>query len=493
MNSETQAAMNPADFGARARRRLLIVLTVGFAFNYVDRNIIATIGQAIKVDLKISDAQLGLLNGLYFALLYTLFWIPIARVAERVSRVNVIVIAIVVWSAFTALCAAAGSFAMLAACRVGVGIGEAGFLPPAHSLIGDYFKPKERTLALSLFNLGITAGIMAGAIAGGWLAQNFSWRAAFVLVGLPGALVAAAVKLWIKEPPRGLSDPEASAPLPAVSIRHEVAEICAVCATLFGSWPVFNVVLGLTIATFGAFGSGTFIPAYFIRAFGLDLSHAGFIYGLIYGIAPAIATLATGFLAERLGRRHAGWYALIPGLGLLMGAPLYVMAFSQASWQVTALALFLPLLLAGGYIAPAFGIVQNMVDTRRRATAIAILYFVMNLIALGGGPPLTGWIIDRFAGFNLEHAAVNSIWPSLKALATAHTADFQRICPGGAAPAGAPPRMDVQCKAALSLATRHGIMVVLCFYGWGGIHYLFASFGLRSAMASAGERGGEAA
>jgi MFS family permease len=131
-------------------------------------------------------------------MLYSLLGIPLARVAERVSRVNIIARAIFVWSTFTALCGAAGSFATLAAFRLGVGIGEAGLSPSAHSLISDYFGPRERTSALSLYNLGIPLGIMVGAMAGGWLTQNFSWRLAFVLVGLPGALVALAIKLSIK-------------------------------------------------------------------------------------------------------------------------------------------------------------------------------------------------------------------------------------------------------------------------------------------------------
>jgi hypothetical protein len=168
-------------------------------------------------------------------MLYSLLGIPLARVAERVSRVNIIARAILVWSTFTALCGAAGSFATLAAFRFGVGIGEAGLSPSAHSLISDYFGPRERTSALSLYNLGIPLGIMVGAMAGGWLTQNFSWRLAFVLVGLPGALVALAIKLSIKEPPRGFSDPPlrtgdperviAAQALPAVSFRHEIWEI----------------------------------------------------------------------------------------------------------------------------------------------------------------------------------------------------------------------------------------------------------------------------
>jgi len=190
---------------------VLALLVTAYTFNFIDRTIISTIGQAIKVDLKITDTQLGLLGGLYFALLYTLLGIPIARFAERFSRVNVISGAIVIWSAFTALCGTASNFATLAAYRFGVGFGEAGLSPPAHSLISDYFEPKKRASALAVYAFGIPLGTMFGAVIGGWLAQNFSWRIAFMLVGVPGILIAIAIKVLIKEPARGHSEPESQA------------------------------------------------------------------------------------------------------------------------------------------------------------------------------------------------------------------------------------------------------------------------------------------
>uniref|UniRef100_UPI002FCB7732 MFS transporter n=1 Tax=Devosia sp. TaxID=1871048 RepID=UPI002FCB7732 len=175
-------------FSESYRTTVLGLLVVAYTFNFIDRTIIATIGQAIKVDLKITDTQLGLLGGIYFALLYTLLGIPIARLAERFNRVNIISGAILIWSAFTALCGTATSFAQLAAYRFGVGFGEAGLSPPAHSLISDYYEPKKRASALAVYSFGIPLGTMFGAVAGGWLAQEFSWRVAFMMVGLPGVL-----------------------------------------------------------------------------------------------------------------------------------------------------------------------------------------------------------------------------------------------------------------------------------------------------------------
>ncbi len=186
---------------------VLSFLVLAYTFNFIDRTIVATIGQAIKVDLKLTDTQLGLLGGLSFAILYTLLGVPIARLAERWNRVSIISAALVVWSGFTVACGFAASFPALLAMRVGVGIGEAGCSPPAHSLISDYYEPKRRASALSIYAFGIPLGAMIGAVAGGWLAKTFGWRVAFMAVGAPGVILALLVKLIVKEPPRGHSDP----------------------------------------------------------------------------------------------------------------------------------------------------------------------------------------------------------------------------------------------------------------------------------------------
>src|ERR1700761_4497154 len=203
------------DLGAPARqpmfsegykRTVLTTLTAVYALNFIDRTIVSIIGQPMKESLGITDNQLGLLGGLAFALLYTLLGVPIARLAERVSRVNIIAICITLWSAFTALCGVAPNFTVMLAMRVGVGIGEAGCSPPAHSLISDYYEPQRRASALSVYAFGIPLGGMLGAVAGGWLAKTVGWRAAFMVVGAPGVILAILLKLFVREPPRGASE-----------------------------------------------------------------------------------------------------------------------------------------------------------------------------------------------------------------------------------------------------------------------------------------------
>ena len=484
------------------KRMVLGLLLGAYTFNFIDRTIISTIGQAIKVDLKITDLQLGLLGGLYFALLYTLLGIPLARLAERYSRVNIISAAIVVWSGFTALCGTATSFAMLAAYRFGVGVGEAGLSPPAHSLISDYFEPKKRASALAVYSFGIPLGTMFGAVAGGWLAQNFSWRVAFMVVGLPGVLIAIAIKLLMKEPPRGHSEPEA-VPLmaedvvpdepakPKVTLASELKEMGAVVGILFGKWPVLHMVLGVTLASFGGYGSGQFAPPYFIRTFGLDYTQVGLITGLVGGFSAGLGTLLGGYLSDRLARRSARWYALLPAIGLAIATPIYIFAYLQPSWQAAALILLVPGIFHYVYLGPTFGVVQNMVETRRRATATAILFFFLNLIALGGGPPFTGWVIDHFSAFSYANPTMTSIFQAVAGFFAADPSAFQAACPGGAAPTGASAQAASACSGALALGTRQGIIITLLFYLWAAFHYFLGSFGLVKALAKARADRGE--
>ncbi|WP_297506284.1 MFS transporter [uncultured Caulobacter sp.] len=468
---------------------VLGLLLATYTFNFIDRTIIATIGQAIKVDLKLTDTQLGLLGGLYFALLYTVLGIPIARLAERFNRVTIISLSLVIWSGFTALCGAAVNFGQLALFRFGVGVGEAGCSPPSHSLISDYYEPKKRATALSIYSFGIPLGTMFGAVAGGWLAQEFSWRIAFVIVGLPGILLALIVKLVVKEPPRGHSE-IAERPLeaedvvvepakPPFSLMTELRELGAVFKVLFLKWPVLNMVLGVTIASFGSYGSGAFVPSYFVRAFGLGLAQVGLITGLIGGFSAGVGTLVGGFLSDWAGKRSAKWYALTPAIGLLIATPIYIAAYLQTDWKATAAILLVPGIFHYVYLAPTFGVVQNSVEPRRRATATALLFFFLNLIALGGGPVFTGWLIDHLAQFHFNNPASGGVISSvLGSFGPQSGQSFAAACPGGIAPKGSPAELAAHCRTTLAVSSQQGIIVSLCFYAWAGLHYALAAIGM---------------
>ena len=458
-------------FSPRYKSAVLTLLLLAYTFNFIDRTIVATIGQAIKVDLKLTDTQLGLLGGLSFAVLYTLLGIPIARVAERWNRVSIISLAMVVWSAFTVACGFAGSFTQLLAMRVGVGVGEAGCSPPSHSLISDYYEPKRRASALSVYAFGIPLGSMIGAVAGGWLAKTFGWRVAFMVVGAPGLIMALLLKLIVKEPPRGHSDP-AEAPAVArakVSLSGELAELGAVAGSLFGRWPIFNMVMGVTLVSFAGYGIGQFAPPYFNRAFGLDYAVVGLIFGVAGGFSAGVGTIAGGLVSDRASRWGAAWYALVPAIGVAIAAPLYLLAYSQHDWRIAAAILLLPGIFGYTYLGPTFAVVQNVVETRRRATATAVLFLFLNIIALGGGTFFTGWVSDLLA----QHLF--------------HAGHFATACPGGVAPHGSSADLAARCKAALVGGTREGIIVTMIFYVWGSLHYFLASFGLAKEMARVAE------
>lgn len=477
------------------KRVVLGMLVMAYTFNFIDRTIISTIGQAIKVDLKLTDTQLGYLGGLYFALLYTLLGVPIARLAERFNRTSIIAAALVIWSGFTVACGFAGNFVQLALCRFGVGVGEAGCSPPAHSLISDYYEPKRRSSALAIYSFGIPLGTMIGAVSGGYLAENFSWRIAFVIVGLPGLILALLVKLLVKEPPRGHSDIVSSehpvldedltvAPsAPAFSMAREFSEIWAVVKRLFGNWGVLNMVLGVTIASFGSYGSGAFVPPYFVRQFGLGLAQVGLITGLIGGFSAGIGTLVGGFLTDWASKRSPAWYGLVPGFGLAIATPIYITAYLQNDWKATAMILLIPGIFHYTYLGPTFGVVQNVIETRRRATATAVLFLFLNLIALGFGPPFTGWMIDHLAQFHFNNPSAPSIFSGLGGVFGDGVQSFNGTCPGGVAPKGSGPALAKACHDTLALSTRQGIIVSLCFYAWASFHYFMAARFLKRDMA----------
>lgn len=480
--TDTPAPAAAPTYSPGYRNAVLGLLVLAYTFNFIDRTIISTIATAIKADLQLTDQQLGWLSGLSFALLYTALGIPIARLAERANRVNIIAVAIVVWSGFTALCGTATSYVQLLLYRVGVGVGEAGLSPPAHSLISDYFEPKKRASALSVYAFGIPLGTMFGAMAGGWIAENLSWQAAFMMVGLPGVFVAIAIKLVVKEPPRNWAEQNlteapagaAAQPSPLPSLADDADKppsILAVAGRLFGSWGMFHMVAGLTMASFAGYAVGAYSAPYFIREFGLGLAVVGMATGLVAGLSNGAGTIVGGYLTDFASKRSLRWYALVPAIGLFVATPLYLYAYTRDSWQLAILLLLIPGVFHYTYLGPTFGVVQNAMDTRMRATAIAITLFVVNLIGLGLGPPFCGWCIDQFA-----QAAF-----AAKGMA----GSFLEVCKGGAAPAGSSAELVAACSGAMAEGTRNGILVNVLIYAWGGLHYLLAAITLPKDIARA--------
>ena len=417
-----RGARTPQDTpGLSNKRVVLLLLTTAYTFNAMDRGIISIIGQSMKDDLRLSDTQLGALGGTAFAALYAFGGIPIARLAERFNRVNIITVALLAWSSLTALCGLAANFAQLLLSRAGVGVAESGCTPPAHSLISDYFEPAHRTTALSVYSCGISVGYIIAAIAGGYVAQHLGWRAACAIVGLPGIVIAIALRLTVREPVRPST--------PRMSLSREFSEMRAVANVLIVNRRTLHMILGVTISAFANYGFYAFAPLFFNRAFGLNYTSTGLIAAATGGVAVGIGIVAGGYASDRLGRRNAKWYALIPAIGTLLAAPLYFLTASAMDWRLSAWSLAAAGLFQYTSLGPTFGVVQNSVGARQRATATALLYVFLNVVALGCGPLFTGWMIDRFAADG----------------------------------------------AGLVSATRHGLMAAVFFYTWASVHYFFAA------------------
>lgn len=441
-----------------------MLLLLVYTFNFIDRTIVATLGQAIKVDLRISDAQLGLLQGLAFAIFYTTLGIPLARLAERVNRINLIAICLALWSGMTALCGAAANYTQLFLYRMGVGIGEAGCSPPAHSLITDLYPAKFRATALSIYSLGIPLGTMFGAVAGGWIADDLGWRMAFLVVGLPGVLLAVVLKLVIREPPRGFADHVRPAPhAPPPPLRDVIRR-------LFGNSSFVHILTGATLIGFVGYGTGTFTQPYFHRAFGLSYTQIGLIFGLIGGVAAGAGTIMGGVASDWAGRRALSWYALIPGFSALLAAPGYIYAFTRGSPAIAVICLIFPTFLHYMYIGPTLGVMHNLVAPRMRATATSLFFFIVNLVGLGAGPYVTGMLNDHFA----QREFVQSLGGV-----------FAESCPGGIAPIGGSDVLIQECGRASVQGTRTGIVIMTTALVWAALHYFLSAKTLRRDLIAA--------
>ncbi len=481
------AAPARAEYSAAYRRTVAVLVMLAYTSNSADRTLIGIIGQPMKEDLGLTDTQLGLLGGLAFASLYAFSGLPVARLAERISRVRIITIATTCWSLLTACLGAAHGFVQLLLIRTGVGVFESGCTPPAHSLLSDYFGPSRRTTALSFYSCGISLGYIVSAVVGGYVALHFGWRAACVAVGLPGVAVAFAIGWIVREPPRGNADPAmpgggARALAPgAGGIRSELREFREVARTLLFRRPIGHIVAGVTIATFAAQGSYLFVPAYFKRAFDLDYGTIGLVMALAGGVSVAIGLLAGGAVTDWLGARAPRWYAIAPALGLLACTPIYVAAFLQTDWAASAWLIGIAAFFQYVSFGPTFGIVQNVVGPHRRATATALIYILLNIIGLGLGTVFTGWLIDRFADFDLSHAEVTTALHAFAALLAGDpgsTASFRSTCyAAGSLVTGRP-----DCTSVLAIASRQGIIVTVLLYAWAAVHYFLGGIGLEREL-----------
>lgn len=366
------------------------MLVVVYIFNFLDRQIVTILAEPIKVDLGLNDTQIGLMTGLAFAVFYTVLGIPIARLADRANRVSIISVALAIWSGMTVLCGYAQNFTQMLLARIGVGVGEAGCSPPAHSLIADYYPPEKRASALSIYALGIPVGSIFGYLAGGWIAEFYGWRMAFLLVGAPGVILAILFKFLVREPLRGMSEPGGSGAVEQPPFLHTIK-------TLLSNRTLLHLAMGGALTSFVGYGLGQWLPAYFIRVHGMGLAETATFFGLVIGVASAIGTFVGGTLADKLAVRDRRWYAWLPAYGVLLAFPFYLAGMLVADPYLAIAIMVVPSVLNSLWLGPTFGTIQNIAPTRMRALASAMLLFILNIIGLGFGPFLVGVLSDLLA------------------------------------------------------------------------------------------------
>lgn len=372
------------------RNYVLMMLTLVYVFNFVDRQLLVILQESIKKELHLSDTQLGLLSGFTFAIFYVTLGIPIASMADKSNRRNIVALSLSLWSVMTALSGRARNFIQLLFARVGVGVGEAGGSPPAHAMISDYFPPEKRSTALSVYSTGIYIGILIGFLMGGYLNQHLGWRTAFLVLGIPGVIFSLLFYTTVKEPRRGATDTQAL----ALNKPHRLIEVIKF---LYATNTFVWLALATGLHVFCIYGLVNWAPSFLARLHGMKSSEIGVLLGLILGIGGAIGTYAGGWLTDYFGRKDKRWYLKIPAYAIILSIFFAAGALFLQNNFLSVTCLGLCVSLHSMYLGPSIAVVHSLVPASMRALASAILFLVLNLIGLGFGPLVVGMISDWLA------------------------------------------------------------------------------------------------
>lgn len=364
------------------RRYVLALLVVVYTMNFLDRQILGILVPQIKAELGLSDGQIGLMGGVAFAALYTTLGVPIAWLADRSSRRRIIAYALGLWSAFTTLCGLAGSFWQLFLARVGVGIGEAGGVAPAYSMVSDYFPREQRARALAVYSLGIPIGSAVGILFGGLIASAIDWRAAFVIVGLVGLVIAPIFRFTVRDPARGGADRRASAPA-APALRP--APFRAVASLLLAKPSFWLVSFGAGCASVCGYGLAFWLPSFFQRSFELSLVDTALFYSAITFVGGCLGIYGGGLLADRLGARSRSAYPRIPAAAFLIALPCFFAAVNTTNLVVGFVLFVIPTGLNLMWLGPVTTAVQHLVPANMRTTASAMFLLINNLLGIAVG------------------------------------------------------------------------------------------------------------
>ncbi|MDB3993906.1 MFS transporter [Gammaproteobacteria bacterium] len=390
--NRTAAKLSPAPLpdnpysNIRTRNYVLVLLTLVYTFNFIDRQLLSILQESIKLELLLSDSQLGLLTGFAFALFYVTAGLPIARLADRSNRRNIVAVSVGLWSFMTAISGLVQNYSQLLAARVGVGIGEAGGSPPSHSIVSDIFPPEKRASALSFYSTGVNLGILFGFLFGGWLNEFFGWRVAFMVVGIPGIILAFIVRATVKEPIRGLIENKVAS--------DEQVPFKQVITILWQRKTFRHLALASGLNAFAGYGTANWLASFFIRSHEMTTGELGTWLALSTGLFGAIGILLGGILADKLGKTDKRWYLWVPGIATILVAPFMLFTLLTGSQYVALLCAFIPGLLQNVYLGNSIATTHSLVGLRWRSTASAILFLVLNIIGLGLGPFAVGYLSD---------------------------------------------------------------------------------------------------
>jgi predicted MFS family arabinose efflux permease len=444
--ASTGADRQAEGYGTRGRQTyVLLLLTLIYALSLVDRIAIGIVQEPIKHAFLLSDFQLGLLGGPAFAILYSLLGLPVAQMAERRNRTSVIAFSLALWSVATAACGMAVGYVSLFAARLGVSIGEAGGVPPSQALIVDYFPLSRRTTALSIFGLGVPLAFIISGFGGGWLAELAGWRMTFILLSIPGLLLAVLLKVTVPEPPRSCQFGEAT-----FRLFPQLRKL-ATNATLW------HLTLGASMSCFVGYGLSQYLVSFLMRAHGLSLMQASSFNGVMFGLFAGIGTFGCGYLCDQLAPRFPRVTTWFPAIGMLIAAPLYLAGYLATNLWVAAPFLMLGAMFNYFYVGSMYAAVYAVVPAHLRTLATAVTILFMSLLGYGLGPPIIGLMSDALRA----HVLAQSGLSSARCLAS--------------------PVLQVakSCDAASASGLRLAIVFSLVGYVWAGLHFLASVWTVR--------------
>ncbi len=449
----------PADEFTRGYRAwMLFILMLMNALNLADRQGLAAVAPVLKRDLHLSDTELGVIQGLGFAIFYTLLGLPIARLSERRSRARIIAVSIALFSACGALISQVRTFVLVLACRIGVGIGDAGAVgPPLYSLLGDHYPAGRRGSATTIVWLGAPIGALVGAAFGGEMAQHGHWRSWFIALAIPGFAAALLAFFTLREPRRGACDPGGVA-------RGPVPSAGAAMRFLLGKPSMRHVLAGAAFSAIALNGMGQFFARYFVSVFHVGTAQAGKMLGMLVVAAMSSGFVIGGFGVDWAVKRDRRWYVWLPGISLAVAMPLFEVGLSRPT-VAGAMAVLLPAHVAlFVFYTPTLTIAQNMVDAGMRASSSFTVAIVFGLVGVGLGPTLVGVVSDLAANhyFGAGRFAAN--------------------CPGGAAPPGSESALSDACTAASAHGIQFAMAAVAVLLLWGSLHYFLAARCLRTDL-----------